>query len=126
MKPAPTTRQPKRRRLPERSSKGDAFATALKALNRRERSTAEIRNWLEARGFEISAIEDAIERLVAGGALDDARFAGCFAADKRDLAGWGEERIAATLIERGVERELAERAAAEGYTEQTDRATRPT
>jgi SOS response regulatory protein OraA/RecX len=59
---------------------------------------------------------------VAGGALDDARFAECFATDKRDLAGWGEERIAAALIERGVERGLAERAAAEGFSDQVGRA----
>lgn len=121
----PRTASPRRRRrLPEPRREKDAFATALRALNRRERSTAEIAGWLEARGFDAAAIADAIERLSAAGTLDDERFARCFAADKRELDGWGEERIAATLIARGVDRELAEQTSSEEYSEQTERAAR--
>lgn len=43
--------------------------------------------------------------------LDDDAFAQRFAADRRELDGWGGERIARRLRDRGVERELAEAAA---------------
>jgi regulatory protein len=81
-----------------------AFALALRALNRRERTVAQIRGWLDARGYEAEAIELAIARLTEAGALDDERFARAFAEDKRELAGWGEERIRSALEEGGVPR----------------------
>ena len=40
------------------------------------------------------------------GALDDARFARAFSADKRELSGWGPERIAGALAERGIAQAL--------------------
>lgn len=111
-------------RQPEAVTPAGAFADGLKALNRRERSVAEIEEWLAARGHEEDAVDEAIARLIDGGALDDRRLAECFAADKREFAGWGEERIAATLIDRGIERGLAEAAASEPYEDQADRAVR--
>ena len=51
-----------------------------------------------------------IAELLEFGYLDDARYARVFTQDKRTLEAWGNERIARTLRERGVERELIERA----------------
>ena len=51
--------------------------------------------------------------LIELGELDDERFAFAFAEDKRELAGWGAERIEAALLDRGLDRALAERACAE-------------
>ena len=70
-----------------------AFERALEALAHRERTSAELVAWLGERGFAAAEIEDAVERLIAAGALDDERFAARFAEDKRELAGWGPERI---------------------------------
>ena len=47
-------------------------------------------------------VEEAVAELVAAGTLDDARFAARYAEDKRELAGWGSERIRVALLERGV------------------------
>ena len=47
------------------------------------------------------------------GYLDDVRYARVFTQDKRALEAWGNERIARSLRERGVERELIEAALAE-------------
>ena len=63
---------------------------------------AELRAWLEAHGFAPPAIEEAIDRLCELGQLDDRRFARRYAEDKRTLRGWGPERIAEALLERGV------------------------
>jgi regulatory protein len=84
----------------------EALEVALRALNRREHSIAEIEAKLAERGFRQEEIEDTIAELVHAHALDDGRFARAFAADKRELGGWGPERIAGALAARGVSQEL--------------------
>ena len=101
-----------------------AFERALEALALRERTAAELAAWLAQRGFERPEVEDAIDRLVASGAIDDVRFAFEFAADKRELRGWGPERIRAALSERGLDPGLIDEAVeGEGHAEQLARAT---
>jgi regulatory protein len=80
----------------------EALTLALQALARKERSVAEMGVWLQGRGVEEAEVEEVLEHLLASGALDDARFAARFAEDKRELAGWGGERIRAALAERRV------------------------
>lgn len=56
-----------------------------------------------------------LERLLEAGAVDDERFARRFAEDKRELRGWGPDRITEALRARGVDETLIEGAvAAEG------------
>jgi regulatory protein len=78
---------------------------------------------LADREVDEAAIEDVIALLAEAGAIDDAGFARRYAEDKRQLAGWGPDRIARALQGRGVARELIE-AALEGDDEsaQLDRA----
>jgi regulatory protein len=85
-----------------------ALELAYAHLNRRERTEAELRRHLEARGVRSDVIEAAIDVTRDQGYLDDARYARVFAQDKRDLEQWGSERIRRTLLERGVDRELVE------------------
>lgn len=94
------------------------------ALGRKERTVAELRDWLAARDVDPSDAAEALERLLAIGELDDERFARRYAEDKRELASWGPERIRQTLIARGIERSLAERAAAETGDQPAERAAR--
>jgi regulatory protein len=64
-----------------------------------------------------------VGRLVESGALDDERFARRFAEDKRELAGWGPERISDALRARGIDPAAAEDAAMEeGHEAQLARA----
>ena len=100
----------------------EAFERALEALAQKERTAAELGAWLAERGFEPAQIADAVERLVAAGALDDEAFARRFAADKRELRGWGPERIREALAGRGLERGLIAAAIAEDHPEQLRRA----
>ena len=88
----------------------DAFEAALSALRRKERTTAELADLLEGRGYGPQEVTDAIARLVEAGALDDERFARLYAQDKQELQGWGPERIRAALGARGVPPSLAEAA----------------
>ena len=88
-----------------------ALALAYRHLNRRERTVSEMRAHLLAKGLEPVVVDAAVQELAELGYLDDARFARLFAQDKRELVGWGAERIRRELLGRGVERELALQAA---------------
>jgi regulatory protein len=101
----------------------EALTLALQALSHKERSVAELGNWLRERGVEESAAEQALAGLMESGALDDTRFAARYAEDKRELSGWGRERIRTALLERGVPAEDVEAAlAADDDLAETERA----
>ena len=102
----------------------EVLGKALGALRRRERSSAELYDWLRERGCDEDLAEAAIAELIGLGELDDERFAYAYAADKRDLSGWGSHRIAKALAERGIGIALAERAAAEPREAELERAVR--
>ncbi len=80
----------------------DPYELALRALSYKERTVSELRSWLAERGVEEAGIEEVIALLAETGAIDDASFARRYAEDKRQLAGWGPERISRTLSARGV------------------------
>ncbi len=100
----------------------DALRVAFAYLNTRERTVTEVQRRLHAAGVEPDAIEETVAELVELGYLDDARFAHLFAQDKRELQGWGSERIRRALGERGVASELIEQALEGGGGEELDRA----
>ncbi|MDQ4026068.1 MAG: RecX family transcriptional regulator [Actinomycetota bacterium] len=85
-----------------------ALALAQTALSARDRTESELRSILERKRVEPEAIDYAVDELKAAGLLDDARFAQCFAEDKRVLERWGPERIERELRRRGVPAELVE------------------
>jgi regulatory protein len=101
----------------------DAFEVGLAGLRRKERTNAELTAWLERRGYGAEEIESAVGRLTEVGELDDARFARRYAEDKRELRGWGAERIRDALLARGVEPFVAQAAMeADSHEAQVSRA----
>jgi regulatory protein len=86
---------------------GQILAEAFKYLGPRERTVAEVRAYLVRRSANVALIEAALSQLSEQGYLDDARYARCFAEDRRNLDGWGSERIYRRLLELGVDSELA-------------------
>jgi len=101
------------------------LAKALGAIGRKERSVAEMREWLEVREVASDEIDRVVNFLIENEALDDRKFAFAFASDKRELAGWGRTRIRETLRKRRIPRTYIEEALDrdDGETE-VDRATR--
>lgn len=101
----------------------EPLEVALRALNRREHSVAELGRWLGEKGFSEGEVDETISELVETRALDDDRYARAFSEDKRELGGWGPERIAGELAERGIEQALIDRyCASEAHDEQVARA----
>jgi len=84
---------------------------AWRALNRRERTVAELAGLLAAKRVEPAAIETVVAELSEQGYLDDASYAQRFAEDRRRLDGWGAERIERRLLSLGIDRELVAAAA---------------
>jgi regulatory protein len=93
---------------------------AWRALNRRDRTVAELARLLAAKRVEPAAIEAVVGELREQGYLDDARYAQRFAEDRRRLDEWGAERIERRLLALGVDRELV--AAAVGEQDGDDEA----
>jgi regulatory protein len=108
----------------------ELFAKALAAISRKDRTEREMRQWLAEREVEPEEIERVIDFLIENLALDDRRFAFAYTSDKRELSGWGRDRIRETLLRRGIDRFLIEEAlnqpAVVGGEEETevDRAVR--
>jgi regulatory protein len=86
---------------------------AWRALERRDRTVAEVARALAAKRVEPHAIEVVVRELCDQGYLDDARYANRYAEDRRRLDGWGAERIERRLRALGVDGELIAAAVAE-------------
>ena len=62
--------------------------------------------------MEPERIDEVVGELERTHVLDDARYAERFAEDRRNLSGWGPERIEQDLMRRGIAPELIEPALA--------------
>jgi regulatory protein len=90
-----------------------ALESCYRYLSRGERSVAQVRRHLERRQIDDRTISAAVAELEREGYLDDARFARCFAQDRRTLDAWGRERITRQLLAAGIGEELIEATLAE-------------
>ena len=82
-----------------------ALELGLRHLNRRDRTEAELRRHLAAKDVGEAEADAAIAEIARMGYVDDARYARTFAEDRRNLDGWGAERIERRLLELGVDPE---------------------
>jgi regulatory protein len=78
---------------------------AWAALNRREHTQAELTRVLERKRCTPEEIATVLAELVEGGWVDDAGYARRFAEDRRNLDGWGAERIERRLRVLGIDPE---------------------
>jgi regulatory protein len=82
----------------------DPFEVALRQLERRARTVAEVRRHLRGRGFAPAQIDEVIGRLARLGYLDDRAYAARYAAWSAEERPMGRRRLAQELMRRGVER----------------------
>ena len=71
-------------------------------LAKRDRTVREAQRHLEAKGIDDETAAAAVAELLEQRYLDDERYARLFAQDRRNLDGWGSERIERRLREFGV------------------------
>jgi SOS response regulatory protein OraA/RecX len=84
----------------------EALDIAARALAHRDRSEADLRRRLAAKGVPEGAADAAVETLRRLGAVDDARFAGRTAAALA-ARGFGDAAIVFRLEQEGVDHDLA-------------------
>lgn len=98
----------------------DCYIAALRILNYRFNSEAELRRKLARKKFERDEIDAAIARLRSEKWLDDERFAGAFART-RSRRRIGAKRIKLELRAAGVDDEVAAQAVAENVDPEVER-----
>lgn len=94
-----------------------AVGRALVFLGSRDRSCHEVLEHLRKRGFAHESSAGAVERLKEMGYLDDVRFAQAFCSVKREVDGWGDERIRMRLAELGVPRDSVDSALSDSHSD---------
>jgi 1,2-diacylglycerol 3-alpha-glucosyltransferase len=100
--------------------RAEALGIAGRALRRRDLSRRRLAERLERAGVSPAAEQQALDSLVAAGAVDDARLAGTRAAAFAER-GWGNAAIRERLLAEGIGPGEAE-AALLGLAPETDRA----
>lgn len=92
----------------------EAFDVAWRFLAHRDRTEAEVRRHFTKKRVDPALVEEVVAALLEGGYVNDADFARRFGEDRRNLDGWGAERIERRLAELGVDRGLIRAAVGEG------------
>ena len=92
-----------------------AYAAALAMLARRELSEAQVRERLARREHEKPAIEQAVDRLKAAGALDDRRVALAAARTEAQVRSRGRARVVQRVRALGIDPDLASEAVDEVF-----------
>lgn len=88
------------------AARQDARTAALRLLQRRLRSRAELERALRRRGYAGDDVAAVVADLTQVGWIDDARFARAWIADRLRLRPSGRRRLAAELSARGVDRRV--------------------
>jgi regulatory protein len=86
--------------------KQHAYNDALRLLNYRPRSVAEVRRRLRSRGYEEAQVEVALARLQRSGLLDDRAFARLWVENRLLSSPRGRQGLAAELRKKGVSAEV--------------------
>jgi regulatory protein len=84
------------------------LAAALRFLEARPRSTAEVRRRLLTHGYRADLVEGCVERLLDLGILDDAAFARTWVESRDRARPRGERALRSELARKGIDRGLAD------------------
>jgi regulatory protein len=87
-----------------------AYEYALNILTARQYTARNLRRKLVQKGFAADDADATIERLIANGLLDDARYAAAFARGKLLGPGASRRRIRQQLYQRGIQNDIADAA----------------
>lgn len=104
-------------RVPSNVSPAAATTAGLVMLGQRELSAAQIRTRLLRKGYPESSVAEALSRLEATGALDDARTAAARARHDLVINRHGRARVLRKVKSLGVSEETASRAVAAAFTD---------
>ena len=101
-----------------------AYRTVLRALHRRSHARADLARRMVRRGHAAAAVEAALQRADQHGFLNDEAFAAHYV-HTRSERGRGPARLTRDLLALGVARQVIDRAVAERWPPDADRAAVP-
>ena len=93
----------------------NAYVEGLKMLARRELSEKQLRERLARKGHDADAIDEAIARLRAERALDDARVAEAIARTETAIRRRGKLRVQMQIQRAGIDKSIATRAVSDVF-----------
>lgn len=93
---------------------------ALRFLEARQRSTAEVRRRLLTHGYRADLVDGAIERLAELGMLDDEAFAKAWVESRDRARPRGERALRSELARKGIDRAIADGTLAEREIDRPD------
>ena len=96
-------------------SSSDAYVAGVAMLSRRELSARQVQQRLARKGYGGPAVDEAVRRLLASGALDDRRVAFAAARTRAQVKRQGRDRVARELSAMGIDREIVDEALAEVF-----------
>ncbi len=99
-----------------------AYLDGLKMLARRELSEAQVRERLARKGYSPDAIADAVARLRAEHAIDDARTAEAIVRTETAARRRGKRRVALRIERAGIAKTTARKAVEDGFASIDDEA----
>lgn len=91
--------------LEEKINTRRAYNYCVSLLSRREHTEKELRDKLIQKGYSEQSFA-AVEKLSQQGYVSDERFASCYAAELKNLKGYGKRRIEQELRRKGVSRDI--------------------
>lgn len=98
-----------------------AYQDGLRLLSRRELSVSDLRARLLDRAHPAGEVDQAIERLLETGALDDGRVARAYARTAAGVKGRGRLRVMRELSAMGIAKQTASEAVAEAFADVDER-----
>lgn len=93
---------------------------ALRFLQARQRSTAEVRRRLLTHGYRADLVDGAIERLAELGMLDDEAFAKAWVESRDRARPRGERALRSELARKGIDRAITDETLAEREVDRPD------
>ncbi len=101
------------------------LAAALRFLEVRSRSVAEVRRRLTRAGYQLELVDGAIERLLELGMLDDRTFAAAWVESRDRARPRGERALQQELRQKGVDRAVIDELLDERRTDEEGQAVEP-
>ncbi len=97
---------PTKPRVKREKSATQALSSLMRLCARAERSTGDTKRLMATWGVPESERAGVLQRLIDDRFIDDRRYAEAFVREKSNLSGWGEYKIRAALMRKGVAAEI--------------------
>ena len=122
MRPARRRSSPQERRAANAAVEEPAviLEAALRFLEARQRSAAEVRRRLLTHGYRADLVESCLERLLDIGILDDEAFARTWVESRDRARPRGERALRSELVRKGIDRQLTDEVLEARETNQPD------